>query len=299
MSDCACACHVNPSASCTIDGGYELGCGPHDPEPRCVLPHPPDQPAEPFLGLVCRRHYHWIGNALTEIVTLWALRDDVTDQKGGRTDVRVQTSSVHSPAPGRLDFAALTDPRAQAPIDLEPGDIPNVAQALQSWVDLVFTERGITAPNWRPPRAAIIMPPRPTDPTLIPKWVAVIEALRAERKHGDWTWRAGFWCLPSDVASLVRILKRERRWIAAQDWVDDFASELGQLHRAVASAVGETMWAKPLGVCPNCRRPLFVEAGVDAITCRNRKCNSTWEGVHYLRLRLMIEQQDDRGLRAQ
>lgn len=291
MTDCPCACHAHPGASCTIDAGHsENGvtyCGPHPNQNDCVLPHPKDTAPERFNGLLCRRHYHWIGNALDELANLWAVRHLVIDQHG-HSDVHVQTSSVHSPAPGNMSFAALTDRRAGSPTDLEEGDVPNVPQSLQSWVHLVFVERDID-------------PPRPVRAIAGPACVNCVHtscnhirklASNATFTIGEWTWRGGFWCLPDDVASLVRILKRERHWIAAQDWVDDFANELMTLHRLVASAAGDTMWAKPVGHCVNCGGPLFIDIGVDSITCK--RCKAAWSGVHYLRLRLMLEGQGAR-----
>lgn len=332
---CACRCHITAGADCTLAGpNSENGrpyCGPHtDTEieqitaqrraTQCVLPHPklaPGQTVERFLGLLCRRHYHWISSTLDEILTLWALLPDVADQHGS-TDVKVAISSVHSPAPGRLDYAAFTDNRVRAtPVDLEPGDIPNVPGTLQTWVATVLKDRGVVPPRWAPPRASIVRPAAPVEPARmagplcdvecehhtcrvirlhdqlhagqLARYQHVVEHLATERRAGDWTWRGSRWTLPDDVASLVRILKREAKWIAAQEWVPDYCDELVTVHRVLAGAVGESMWARPLGLCPNCSRPIYVEAGVDAITCR--RCKSSWEGVHYLRLRLMLEKQ--------
>jgi hypothetical protein len=47
-----------------------------------------------------------------------------------------------------------------------------------------------------------------------------------------------------------RLLRRERR--CRQPWLDDYVAELAGLHRAVASAVGASMWPRPIGCCPNC-----------------------------------------------
>jgi hypothetical protein len=93
-----------------------------------------------------------------------------------------------------------------------------------------------------------------------------------------------------NLATSVRILRRERHWIAGQDWVDDYAAELGVVHRWFARAVGDTMWPKPIGRCPNDGTPLFNTVGLDEVTCR--KCKATWAGIHLARLRLIFEQQE-------
>ena len=96
--------------------------------------------------------------------------------------------------------------------------------------------------------------------------------------------------LTGDVAQSVQVLRRERMWIAQQEWIDLYAEELGDLHRAVARAVGDTMWPRPIGKCPNCGTPMYPMIGVDAARCR--RCKTTWTGVHLARLRLIFEQQE-------
>lgn len=98
--------------------------------------------------------------------------------------------------------------------------------------------------------------------------------------------------LTGDVAQSVRILRRERGWIVRQEWLDLFAEEIGDLHRAVARGIGDTMWPRPIGKCPNDQTPLYNTIGLDEVTCR--KCKATWRGVHLARLRLIHEQEAQR-----
>jgi hypothetical protein len=95
--------------------------------------------------------------------------------------------------------------------------------------------------------------------------------------------------LSGDVTQSVRILRRERHWIAHQDWLDDYVTELAALHRAVALAVGDTMWPRPIGKCPNCGAPMYPTIGVDEASCR--RCKASWSGVALARLRLIHEQE--------
>lgn len=100
--------------------------------------------------------------------------------------------------------------------------------------------------------------------------------------------------LTGDVAQSVRVLRREKGWIAQQPWIDDYAFELAAVHRALARAVGDSMWPRPVGKCPNCQTRLYNTIGLDEITCR--KCRTTWAGVDLDRLRLIFEK-DQEGAR--
>lgn len=94
------------------------------------------------------------------------------------------------------------------------------------------------------------------------------------------------------VSVSIRILHRERLWISQQEWLDDYAGEVAALHRATARAVGDTMWPKPIGHCPNCGAPMYPTIGVDEAHCR--RCKATWSGVALARLRLIHEQEGRR-----
>ena len=91
------------------------------------------------------------------------------------------------------------------------------------------------------------------------------------------------------VAQSVRVLRRERKWIVQQPWVDLFAEEMGDLHRALARATGAGMWPQPIGHCPNCGAAMYPTIGVDEARCR--RCRTTWRGRDLARLRLIHEQE--------
>lgn len=95
--------------------------------------------------------------------------------------------------------------------------------------------------------------------------------------------------LDGTVTGSIRLLQRERRWLAHQAWVDDYTGEIARLHRAVARGVGDSMWPRSIGRCPNCTAPLYITVGVDEVTCR--KCRSAWTGAALTRLRLIHEQE--------
>lgn len=95
--------------------------------------------------------------------------------------------------------------------------------------------------------------------------------------------------LDGTVTGSIAFLRRERHWIARQPEIDDYTAELAHLHRRLASAVGDSMWPKSIGRCPNCGARLFNTIGVDEVTCG--RCGSSWTGVHLARLRLVLEQE--------
>lgn len=230
------------SAVCERCGAF--GDMPHAwIEGDCVISHTDHE--EPYVGRVCRRHYHWIDDVLRQILELYVLLPDVIQPGSGPADGR-PSGAVFAPAPARLDVLAITDRRAKTPIDLEPGEIPDLPGTLSSWAERVRTERGGLE-------------------------------------------------LDGTVTCSVRYLRRERHWIAQQPDVTDLVLELDWLHRGIAHAVGDTMWPRPIGVCPNCQTKLYnspSKSGIDEVTCR--KCKTTWRGVDLARLRLIHEQEASR-----
>lgn len=223
--------------------GQPLGA-PHLPLPSdCVMSHA-DPHIEGYVGYLCRRHYGWVDRTLAEILELFALLPDVI-VPGPGGDTRSGTR-VGSPAPGRVEVMALTDPRGIHEWIDDPDAIPDLPGALALWLRVMAEDR----PEWS--------------------------------KHGLDNW-------DGTLASTVRILRKERNWLAQQPWVDDYANELSDLHRAVARGVGDTMWPRPVGKCPNCTRPMFITVGVDEISCKG--CHSVWTGTALARLRLIHEQE--------
>jgi hypothetical protein len=130
----------------------------------------------------------------------------------------------------------------------DPDAIPDVAGALDSWIRLIDEER--LDDNGE-------------------------STLNLEGYNGT-------------VSAAIRVLGRERHWMSQQAWVDDYAADLAALHRHVASAVGDSMWPRPVGRCPNDQAPLYNTIGVDEVTCR--RCKYTWTGIALVRLRLIHEQ---------
>ena len=217
----------------------------------CILGHADHQLRE--HGYACRRHFHWINDTLHQIGELFALVDDVL-LPGPSGDERHGTRAG-SPAPGRVEVMALTDPRAKTPIDLDgDDDIPDLPGTLHSWARLEIEEQTEHDAGRR-------------------------IALLAE--------------LDGTVTTSIRVLRRDRTWIAQREWLDDYVTELAALHRAVAFAVGDSMWPRSIGRCPACGSRMYPTIGVDEAHCR--RCKATWTGIALARLRLIHEREETRA----
>jgi len=101
----------------------------------CVFPHA--QPAAADEGHVCRRHLQWINDMLTQIAELYTLRGDVVlpGPGGGR-----HATPDGSPAPGRIEVMALSDPRNRDWHD-DDDAVPDVPGTLYGYIRLIAEER--------------------------------------------------------------------------------------------------------------------------------------------------------------
>jgi hypothetical protein len=262
---CECACHVSSGThrTCNIDAGHGTGCGPHEEEvpldQACVMPHPVR--VKRYSGMLCGRHYHWLNNTIDEMVELFALLPDVLLPGACAGGERVSGSGSFPPAPGSLDVLAITERRDNTRGARDPGD--------QLWWEELDDV-----------------------PRVIPELETWARMMFEERDMiGDKEPK-----LDGTFVTVTRVLRGFRVWIAQQLWVDEYADMLASLHRAIARAVGDSMWPKPIGKCPNCQTPLYITIGVDEVSCR--KCKSAWSGVHYLRLRRILDQDKTRPREA-
>jgi len=272
VKPCECRCHLGGAhVSCDVDTGSSgvpgvPSCSPCNGvdvdeiplDERCVLGHP--EPVERYVGYLCRRHYHWVDRTLQQIEELYALLPDVLIPGPGG-DGR-GSKQVGSPAPGRIEIMALTDPR-------NSGTARPMTPYLNSDGRGGLESNGDAVPDF---------------PGQLASWAQMlIEERPLENEDGTPITFNG------TVSESVKLLRRERHWIASQEWVDEYTGELHDLHRAVARGVGDSMWPKPIGKCPNCGTAMYPTIGADVAHCR--RCKSSWTGVNLARLRLIHEQE--------
>jgi hypothetical protein len=102
--------------------------------------------------------------------------------------------------------------------------------------------------------------------------------------------------LPTHVTGYCAFLRRHLLWIAEQDWVTEFATEMKALNRTVAEAAG-IYQRPPVGRChvptgdddTPCGGPLFASdyGGVHCV-----RCSATWDAAHLRQLGLAQAQQE-------
>lgn len=96
--------------------------------------------------------------------------------------------------------------------------------------------------------------------------------------------------LPATVTGYVAFLRRHLLWIAEQDWVTDFTTEIKALHRSVSEAAG-IYRRPPVGHChvatdddgAVCGGPLFA-SNYGGVHCA--RCSATWDADHLRQLGL-------------
>lgn len=236
MTACECYCHSNPAATCTVDGGYGVGCGPHDvidlelgdacercgarrheqhrwEEGDCLLPHRRHVAAT--IGHLCvgcvDRHRAWLDEivelyaTLPHVVALGSVPDNTADHK--------RTKRPASPAQMRLiAWAMINDAgrlfargeRQEAGQPLDPDylrGIPDPPPVLGSWAQYCIDSQGITMH---------------------------VEA--------------------DALSTNATLLKLAADHIAGQPWVDEYDAEVGWIRRTLRNAHGITD-PQPLGKC--------------------------------------------------
>jgi hypothetical protein len=96
------------------------------------------------------------------------------------------------------------------------------------------------------------------------------------------------------VTGEARLLSANLGYIAAAHWVDDFAAEITELHRALRRVTGNAARIVDLGACPGeitdehtgatraCGATL--RANLDDEACQCRRCGANWPRQAWLRL---------------
>lgn len=229
----------------------------------CVMAHP--DPAAASVGLLCEHHAQRITWQLADILDWWALLPALliptSDGEGNHRGKRID-----SPSPIRLDVVAVDDLRTGMAV--APGDIVGVRFVLYSWARVVLEE------------------------------LANLGRAPGTRENGPQshaTHWGGTGSQPHQLGTLtgiVGILERYGDWIAAQPWVDDYASELAAAHRQLRHVAG----VRPPTVIAHC--PVVGEQGECGgalhqdrwggmgVTCD--RCGARWGDVELRRLGLVI-----------
>lgn len=127
--------------------GVEIGAPHQWRDDDCILDHADH--SERFVGLICRRHYHWIDSSLEQILELFALLPGALLPAANGLGGSRASGDVDAPAPGRVDVMALFDERSHRHYRDEHGDpnspeYPHIFTSLGGWVQILIEERGLT-----------------------------------------------------------------------------------------------------------------------------------------------------------
>lgn len=229
----------------------------------CVLPH--DQPAETWIGLLCRRHRDRLDRDVDEIAALIIdasrIRDGGAPSEPGARGQH-QKKRADPPPPGDVRLMAMFDKRTKfarlPPTEAEPeGDqtepVLAVLNLIAANVLLLAEERPLTETRTR----LVIRQNR------IVGWHAYTAPMR----------------LPQSALGQLALLRRHHDWIACQDWAEVYVDELTDMRKALASAVADHPVTR-VGTChltigeDVCGGALLRENGSSAVTCR--QCGASW-----------------------
>lgn len=217
----------------------------------CVLDHgenehgPIRQPVD--IGLLCAWHRRRLTTTTRNIADLWldlALLIEAGSAPKDETPKTRHLKSAEAPAPANLEALALYDRRSS------PTRLP------ERWVKGRYFEADNSTPI--PPVTAIVA-----------GWVLCL----AEERPLTAT------VLPGSVLAQLELLTLHHDWIAAQLWIDDYVTELTDVHKALKAAVRDHE-AKLIGYCRlpvadrTCGGQLLKENGSGVIRCTS--CRESW-----------------------
>jgi hypothetical protein len=128
----------------------------------------------------------------------------------------------------------------------------------------------------------------PGDPHSVPGVLAAWTALLADER--SYAPPAG------TVPAMAQFLDRNLDYITRQDWVEDLAAELRELHSQLR-AIGQQR--RRIGICPNtidsgdttkqCGTTLYAPLYGDTIKCWAPDCGREWPRAEWLRLGRLLE----------
>jgi hypothetical protein len=108
---------------------------------RCILRH--NTPTRATHGHLCHGHNQRILDTLTDLLTWWAMLDEVIEP-GSTQETNARGRRIDPPAPLRLEVVAVRDQRT---IALHDGDLMPVLFVIGEWARLVREERDLALPT--------------------------------------------------------------------------------------------------------------------------------------------------------
>jgi hypothetical protein len=260
---CACACHSNRFASCSIRNS-DVGCGPGCGQDArtgggacitgCLTPMDENgnqYPQRAARGLMCKPCAGKLNAWLRDIdVDYHLLPMVMIPGEGGFSDSKKPKKAAESPTPVRLDVVALTDD-GRGGAAREPGDelwfegCPDIPAVLSVLHEKAEQLRG------------------DLDPSRDPKW-----DIEGHTVHGEITYL---------LTAFDRMLEAV--------WVDEAAAEIRVVRDALLRAHGVTR-VKPLGECMTVECGGTVWPSKWGLAPQCAKCKRVYAGLDQARLEL-------------
>lgn len=255
--NCQCVCHSGGAfrPACDVLGG----CGHlHQAAALCEFPHRDDEAHELYVGQLCRWHRNRLDWLVNEIRKLDEDLDLIVEAGSAPKENAARgrrLSNPSPPAPANLDVLVLRDRRSHGDVDSlddakrQPFAVPYVTEV---YCYRVRDERKLT-------RVVLRYVPQPDG--------SVLEVPTTVKAN-----------VPRSVVARLDMLLRHHDWIAEQDWVDDYLTELSALKRAMSGALRDNTH-KFKGRCylligedgQVCNGELLQENGTLFVQCRKSR----------------------------
>lgn len=270
----------------------------------CVLGHGLGANGEPLNreaehGLLCPHHRRSLDHLTRDVRDLWYDLTFILEAGTGPKDETPRTrhlKAAEAPAPANLEALALRDAAthgerlAGRAYCHQCGDIGYGPPIQQAESAARYAQWAANLHTVRTGHRAYVVDGDNSDPlppvlSVVASWLLLVaeeRPLTADK-------------LPQSVIAQLQLLDRHADWIAGQPWVDDYATELGDLRKALRLAVRDVTHHK-IGRCRlpaeegegACGGTLIRENGAESVKCV--QCGAQWTSPQELaRLSLSLE----------
>lgn len=240
--------------------------------------------------LLCDNHLRRLGRTNTEIRDLWYDLTFILEAGTAPKDETPKTrhlKSAEAPAPANLEALSLRDKTshgeriAARAYCHQCGDIGQTSFVQSPEASRRYAQWAANLHTTRTGHSAYVADgdnstPIPAVLAIVASWLLLV----AEERPLTAT------ALPKSVIAQLSLLERHHEWMAAQEWIGDYVSELDDLRKALKLAVrdhthkvvGRCHLAANDGTEAHCGGTLMQENGAHVVRCV--KCAAQWSSPH-------------------